>query len=233
MTCELSHLDGAYVLGSLSPGERQQFERHLATCDECSRSVRELAGLPGLLARVDPSVLEGRDEGPPLPETLLPSLVAAVSRDRRRRFLVTAGLAAAAVVAAVTVPLAATGVLAGDHQPTGSSSTQAAHVAQLRMTPIGGAPVRAEVALQPVAWGTRLDLTCTYSPTAKQYQLPHVATYVLVVRTRDGRTEQVGTWKARDGETMRLSGATSASRNEIASVEVRTAKGQAVLRLTA
>jgi len=232
MSCELSHLDGAYVLGSLSPGERQHFERHLATCDECSRGVRELAGLPGLLARVDPSVLEGRDAELPLPETLLPHLVSAVTRDRRRRLLVTVGLAAAAAVAAVALPLAATGVFHGDHQPA-ASSTQASQPALLRMTPIGGAPVRAKVALQPVAWGTRLDLTCTYAPKAQQYQLPHVATYVLVVRTRDGRTEQVGTWNARDGETMRLSGATSASRNQIASVEVRTAKGQAVLRLTA
>jgi len=58
MSCEHSHLDGAYVLGALSPGERQEFERHLLGCEECSRSVRELAGLPGLLALVEAEDLE-------------------------------------------------------------------------------------------------------------------------------------------------------------------------------
>ena len=47
MTCRFAHLDGAYVLGSLSPAERLEFEAHLPGCAECSRGVRELAGLPG------------------------------------------------------------------------------------------------------------------------------------------------------------------------------------------
>ena len=36
MTCELAHLDGAYVLGALSPAERLAFERHLPSCAACS-----------------------------------------------------------------------------------------------------------------------------------------------------------------------------------------------------
>ena len=233
MSCEQVHLDGAYVLGSLSPAERQEFERHLSGCEECSRAVRELAGLPGLLARVDPAVLEDPSSDVPVPDTLLPGLVAAVTRERRRRRFVTVGLAAAAAVAVVTagvgVPLAVSGAFSSDDH---ANSSVAASAGQ-RMVPVGGAPVRAQLVLQPVTWGTRLDLTCTYAPTPEEYQLPQVATYVLVVRTRDGRTEQVGTWKARDGRTMRLSGATSASRAQIASVEVRTTSGKTVLRLAA
>lgn len=57
MTCELAHWDGAYVLGALSPTERLEFEEHLTRCDDCSRSVRELAGVPGLLAQVGPDDL--------------------------------------------------------------------------------------------------------------------------------------------------------------------------------
>ena len=75
MTCELADRDGSYVLGALSTTERRAFERHLEGCAECARSVRELAGLPGLLARVDPAVLEDPDEVEPVPETLLPALV--------------------------------------------------------------------------------------------------------------------------------------------------------------
>ena len=44
--------DAAYVLGSLSPEDRHEFELHLRECPECSRSVGELAGLPGLLSQV-------------------------------------------------------------------------------------------------------------------------------------------------------------------------------------
>ena len=97
MSCSFAHDDGAYVLGALSPAERLDFERHLATCDECGRSVRALAGLPGLLDRVDAGVLEHPTADPPLPATLLPALTREVSRGRRRRASMIAGLAAGPV----------------------------------------------------------------------------------------------------------------------------------------
>ena len=46
--------DAAYVLGSLSPAERREFEEHLAGCPACQAAVSELAGMPGLLAQVPP-----------------------------------------------------------------------------------------------------------------------------------------------------------------------------------
>ena len=233
--CPLSHSDGAYVLGALSPAERHEFEQHLAGCKECSRSVRELAGIPGLLSRIDPSVLEDPAEAPPVPDTLLPALLSQVRRARRRRTYVVGGLAAAAVLALVAVPLGVPGVLSDRNAPVAAPpSASASAPAVLAMSPVGGAPVQASLALEPVLWGTRLDLTCTYQPGADQYSgLPHKATYVLVVRTRDGRSEQVGTWQAIDGRTMRLSAATAARRAQIASVEVQTTHGRAVLRLDA
>ena len=235
MTCELADRDGSYVLGALSTVERREFERHLEGCAECARSVRELAGLPGLLARVDPAVLEEPDGIEPVPETLLPALVRDVRRAGRRRTLVTAGLAAAAAVVVAGVPFAVSGALDGG-TPSASpsapvSSAPAAPVGQA-MVPIGGAPVRASLAFASVTWGTKLDLTCTYAPTG-YYHLPRRVTYALVVRTRDGRTEQVGTWRSLEGRTMRLTAATSTPRSDIASVEVRTTDGRPVLHLTA
>jgi hypothetical protein len=236
-TCPLSQSDGAYVLGALSPAERHEFEQHLAGCKECSRSVRELAGIPGLLSRIDPSVLEDPADTPPVPETLLPSLLAEVRRTRRRRTYVVGGLAAAAVLALVAVPLGVSGVLSDDNAPVAappSATASATAPSELAMDPVGGAPVRASLALEPVLWGTRLDLTCTYEPDPDRYSgLPHKATYVLVVRTRDGKSEQVGTWQAIDGRTMRLSAATAARRAQISSVEVQTTDGRPVLRLSA
>ncbi len=104
MSCEFAHDDGAYVLGALSPTERVAFKQHLAGCEECTRSVAELAGLPGLLGRVDAAVLE-EPPADELPPSLLPALLREVRRERRRRTLTTVGLAAAAAVVAAAVPI--------------------------------------------------------------------------------------------------------------------------------
>jgi hypothetical protein len=228
--CEFTHLDGSYVLGALSPAERLEFEHHLAGCKECSRSVRELAGLPGLLARVDADVLEEQVTDEPLPETLLPALSREVRRNGRRRMALV-GLAAA-TVAAVVGAIALTGLVGGADTPVatpGTSHTTAPPTAPMK--PIGHVPVRATVALAPVTWGTRLDLTCTYAPDAGKYHLPPSVTYALVVRTRDGHVERVGTWRAVENRPMHFTAGTSANQRDIASVEVVTADGRPVLRL--
>lgn len=92
MSCRLSHLDGSYVLGALSPQEHGEFERHLHHCAECSRSVDEMASLPALLALV-PAGDADRQAGDP-PRTLLPGLVRQVRRSARRRAAAVATVAA-------------------------------------------------------------------------------------------------------------------------------------------
>ena len=235
MSCEHADLDGSYVIGALPPTERLAFEQHLAGCADCARSVRELAGLPGLLARVDQDVLAHPPRDEPVPDTLLPALLHDVRRTRRRRSLMTVGLAAAAVTIAVGVPLAVSARV-GEHVVSPSSGVSVgsqARSAGRAMTPLGDAPVRARLSLSQVGWGTRLDLTCTYAAVAERYHLPPEVTYSLFVRTRNGRTEEVGTWRALRGRTMRLTAATAATRRDIVSVEVRTPKGRPVLELTA
>lgn len=232
MTCRLAHLDGSYVLGALSPAERQQFEQHLDGCRQCARAVRELAGLPGLLGRVDLATLESPGAEVPVPETLLPALVREVRRTQRRRF-VAAGALAAVVTGVVAVGGVA--VVSGPGDDDGPAAappdTSVTVPAGRAMTPLGYVSLTATLAFEPVAWGTRLDLTCTYVLRAGDEPIGS-ATYALVVRTRDGRTDQVATWRALPGRTMRLTAATAADRGEIAAVEVRTGDGRPVLRLT-
>ncbi|QAY63910.1 hypothetical protein ET495_12460 [Xylanimonas allomyrinae] len=51
--------DGAYVLGALSPAERDEYEDHLRRCAACARAVAELGELPpllGMLSAVDAGV---------------------------------------------------------------------------------------------------------------------------------------------------------------------------------
>ena len=231
--CAFTHDDAAYVLGALSPAERLEFERHLAGCDDCSRSVRSLAGMPGLLDLADVSVLEHPPTDPPLPATLLPALTRAVEARRRRRTAVVAGLAAAAAaVVALSVPL----VLDRDDAPPATapgSSSPSSDVETRTLAPLGEAPIRATLGLEQVMWGTRMLLTCTYDPGSVDFELPDEVDYLLYVRAKDGRTEQVGSWRSVAGTTMRVPAATSVVRGDIATVEVRTSDGRVVLRLDA
>lgn len=231
MSCEFAHDDGAYVLGALSPTERVAFKQHLAGCEECSRSVAELAGLPGLLGRVDAAVLE-EPPADELPPSLLPGLLGQVRRERRRRTLTTIGLAAAAAVAAAAVPIGLGQLGNEPAPPAGPSASESEEpVPALPMESVGEVPVRATVSLEEVTWGTRLGLTCTYDPASVEYDLPPEADYELFVTTRSGRVEQVGSWRSVSGREMEIMAATAVTTAELASVEVRTLDGRLVLRL--
>lgn len=231
MTCEFGHDDAAYVLGALSPAERSAYQAHLAGCAECTRAVQELAGLPGLLGRVSAEVLEPADDEP-LPDTLLPELVRRV-RTRRRRTRVALGAVAAAVVVGGSLVVG----LALDDDPQRPTDTPGATdtpPAGDTMVPVGSPPMSANLALTGVAWGTRLDLTCSYREADEAWGAEReVWSYVMLVRTSDGRVERVASWRAVPGETMRLAAATAALREDIRSVEIRTATGQTVLTLVA
>lgn len=225
--CELSHLDGSYVLGALSPEERLEFERHLPGCRPCARSVQQLAGLPGLLSQVPAEVLESTPDPEPLPETLLPALVREVRRGRRRRHWA-AGLAAAAAVVVVAGVSVAVVTTRDDAAPPSAGPTLSA---PQEMTPVGAQGVTGWLALTSVAWGTRLDLTCSYAVPDGGYQQGGPPTYEMVVLTRDGRSERVASWQGVPGRTLTITGATAAVVDDIVSVEVRTGDGQRVLRL--
>ncbi len=234
MSCELAHLDGAYVLGSLSPTERLHYEAHLPGCAECSRSVRELAGMPGLLSQVDAADIEVPVVDAPLPPTLLPSLVREVRGAQRRRSLVTATVAAAVAAAVSAVAVGSFALDRGEGQSSPSPSVVASSGPVDRaMAPVGDTTVRATVAMTSVAWGTRLDLTCSYAATTEGYESSGGApAYALVVRTRDGGVEQVGTWRPLPGRTMHLTAGTATRRDDITTVEMRTEAGTVVLRLS-
>ena len=231
MNCPFAEDAAAYVIGALSPAERLEFEKHLGICDDCTRAIRELAGIPGLLGRVEPDVLEHPIVDGPVPDTLLPTLSRRVRSTRRRRTLIAAGVAAAAV--AVLVPAAVSQVGAGDGaRPSDpGASTEPSTVVAEAMDPVGDVPLKASVTLESVTWGTRLGLTSTYDRDSMGHRLPPSMAYTLCVRTWDGHTEKVGSWKSVSGMEMQISGATSARREEISWVQVRAPDGRVVLRL--
>ncbi|MDQ1583410.1 MAG: hypothetical protein QOF36_1464, partial [Microbacteriaceae bacterium] len=151
--------DAAYVLGSLSPAERREFERHLATCASCSASVAELAALPGLLAKlpaVEASGLLPPAGEMPVPPTLLPRLVRSVARRRRRvRSLVaTSVVAVAAAVAAVVLVFPQV-------FPVDESGTAAG--AEVALTQVIPTSLNASIRLVDEGWGTRIEMNCRYA----------------------------------------------------------------------
>ena len=242
-SCPHAHDDAAYVLGALSPAERLDFERHLDTCDECSRSVRSFAGMPGLLDLVDPGVLEDPPADPPLPATLLPSLTRAVEVRSRRRVARRRRARGRSGGRGRRSPCLRSSSAPTRRSPDRAPArprrsrrdrpTAATRSRRTTMAPLGDVPVEASLGLEQVAWGTRMLLTCTYDKDAVEVELPEQVDYLLFVTASDGRSEQVGSWTSLSGATMEVPAATSVPRDDIASVEVRTTSGRVVLRLDA
>ena len=231
MNCPFTKDAAAYVLGSLSPAERLDFERQLPGCEECTRAVRELAGIPGLLGRVEADVLEPPPVDRPVPDTLLPALSREVRNARRRRAAVVAAAAAAAVAVLVPVSVSLLGDDNGARPEVAAPTSTGPTVKPHDMYPIGQVPVQASLTMESVTWGTRLGLTCRYDRDSTGQNLPPEMHYTVVVRTRDGYTEEVGSWRSVSGKTMEIMTATSTPRDNIYAVQVRAPNGRPVLEI--
>ena len=150
--------------------------------------------------------------------------MAAVRRRQRRRTWLTAGVAAAAA-AAVTVGGAV--LVDRPSSPPAAHSSLTPPGTPLVMKQVGRDHMTATVALTSVAWGTRLDLACTYPMVRGDYE---AGAYALVVHTTDGRTQRVATWNGLPGRAMQVTAATAARASDIRSVEVTRLDGSPVLR---
>lgn len=212
----------AYVLGSLSPGERREFEGHLAAgCPECSGDVASFAGVPGILSAVPRDraldLLEPGTEADEPPPAVLTGLLAA---ERSRRWRARAWVAAALVLAAFTGAAVATAVRpAAPAASTTVTSTAPTATPDVELRQTLPSPVTASVRLVDEPWGTRIDVRCSYAvpdgpPT------PEFA-YSLHVLTADGGAVLVATWTAGPGSTTRPTATTRLSRSDITGVEIR------------
>lgn len=220
--------DGAYLLGSLSSAERREYERHLAECADCRAAVAEFVGLPGLLARIPAEEAQRLLESPvpeparsePAPPSLLDRLAAAAATARRRTRFRVAGLvlAAAAVSALAVVAI-----------PWATSSVSSPSGYHLALDAEPGVPVTASVTFVPEAWGTRIDMDCSYEE-APSGDGPTSWEYVMYVTDAQGEEHAIGSWTSTPGTTMHPSLATGLSVDQIVSIDVRSAtSGRVVL----
>ncbi len=226
---EYAMWDAAYVLGSLSPVERREFEAHMAHCPLCRSAVGELSGMPALLSQLDRDELAAIDDRsgvePLLPDELLPSLLAKVSWRRRRSRIVT-WTAEAAAAAVLTI-----GVLVGiqGHYPASVPTPPQASVSVQPMAQVGTALLRSTVSLSSQQWGTSISMNCVCLAPLNA----HHDTLAMVVVGRDGSHTRMATWVANPGHTATPAGSISTPVDQIASVQVVSAeRGQVLLELS-
>jgi RNA polymerase sigma-70 factor (ECF subfamily) len=237
--------DAAYVLGALVPTERQEYEQHLAECEECSAAVAELAGLPGILGKLpaDEAATVGATASQPSSHVLR-GLSAKVRRHRLRSRMLAGAIAVAACAASVGITLAVTGPDAGAGHPQ-TGQIQAGGTA-LHFSAVTASSLTATGSLLPEAWGTRIDWTCTYTavgPSAARTSTPPerypsglagpVHGYALFVTDADGATTRVASWVAAPGSVVTPTATTRIPAADIRRVEIRaTATGRTLLAAT-
>jgi hypothetical protein len=225
-THEYALWDAAYVLGSLSGAERREYEAHLRSCQPCTDAVGELSGVPALLSQIDGTYVNTIDERGPhftLPP-LRDEVLAKVNWHRRRSRALTWTLAAAAAVAIGVF-------VAAQSDPMATVPVQQQAVAPaLAMTPTAPVPLTATVTLSSRAWGTRIDMNCSYvegRPDTGYVGGDEKLTMIAV--GRDGSHIQLATWTAHAGVGASLEGSTSMTIDQIASVQIVSDGAGAVL----
>ena len=222
---------GVYVLGAIEPAERSLVDAHLTTCRDCRDELAGLAGLPALLARVNPdeisricaddtvrTVTEDRPPGELIGTVL--DLAEARRRRTRWRFLATA---AAAVVIA--------GGLFGGLASTGTST-------QIVKVPVASGPVDWETVQ---ATSKISQATASVSYAHQQWgeafkvladRIPVGTTCQLWVVHPDGTRTQVASWTtARDEGTVWYEGSMASTAGAISSFQI-TANHQVLLTAT-
>ena len=213
---------GVYVLGAIDPAERALVDTHLVTCRDCRDELAGLAGLPALLARVNPDEISricaddtvragtyaGADDRPP--EELIGTVLDLAEARRRRtrwRFLATAaavvaiagglfgGLSSITTTRTVPIPVA----LPGTHWET------------VEATGSGG--VSASVAYSHELWGDAFEVLVDKIPVGTTCQL-------WVVHP-DGTRTQVASWTtAKDEGNVWYSGSMAASSQPISKFQI-------------
>ena len=214
---------GVYVLGAIDPAERALVDAHLVTCRDCRDELAGLAGLPALLARVNPDEISriraddtvhagshaGADDRPP-GELIGTVLDLAEARRRRTRWRF---LASAAAVVAIA------GGLFG-----GLSSITTTPTVPIPVSPAGTnwetveatssvTGASASVAYSHELWGDAFEVLVDHIPVGTTCQL-------WVVHPNGTRT-QVASWTtAKDEGNVWYSGSMAATAQPISKFQI-------------
>jgi hypothetical protein len=186
---------GVYVLGAIDPAERGLVDAHLATCQECRDELAGLAGLPALLARLDPdevSRISAEDpvrmaSAEPPAELIGTVLDLAKAKRRRDRWRYVSAAAAVVVLAAGAFAGVKSATSRTQDVPVPSGSEHSWEIAQ-------GSSQAASVtvAYSDELWGNAFEVLVQRIPTGTTCQL-------MVVHP-DGTRTQVAAWTTASDE---------------------------------
>jgi hypothetical protein len=193
--------------------ERAEVEAHLVDCSACRDELARFAGLPGLLSRV--TVEDVIDPFPSPPPGMVERLIArqrAARRAWRQRLAVAASAVAIAAVGAVVVVVAVQ-----DTGGPGSTAQVASVSATNHRTGVG-----AKMELRPSVWGTAVRVRLRGVPAGTRCR--------LIVRSRAGRREVAGTWRADYSGAADVQTATAIPRSEVKSLAIVTTAGRPLVR---
>jgi anti-sigma factor RsiW len=224
---------GVYVLGAIDPAERGLVDAHLVTCRDCRDELAGLAGLPALLARVNPdeisricaddAVRPMASDGPP--EELLGTVLdLAQARRRRNRWRYLSAAAAVVVIAG--------GLFAGLRSATSTTITDTVPVSLSNgagsWETANGANqatgVTATVAYAQQLWGNSFQVLVD--------NIPAGTTCELWVVHPDGTRTEVAAWTtARDEGKVWYAGSMASTAGSISTFEI-TSGNQVLLNVT-
>jgi hypothetical protein len=221
---------GVYVLGAIDPAERGLVDAHLATCRDCRDELAGLAGLPALLARVNPAEISRicADDAVPSaaseepPEELLGKVLGlAEARRRRNRWRYLSAAAAVVVIA---------GGLFGGLTSATSTSPRTLIVSagpgdwETASATSQATGVTATVAYSEQLWGSAFQVLVDHVPAG--------TTCELWVVHPDGTRTQVAAWTTAGDEGKDwYSGSMAATSGSISTFEI-TAGNKVLLNVT-
>jgi hypothetical protein len=219
---------GVYVLGAIDPAERALVDAHLVTCRDCRDELAGMAGLPALLARVNPdeisricaddAVRTVTDDRPPgeLIGTVL-DLAAARRRRTRWRFLATAA-AVVAIAGGLFGGLNSIGTRTVVVPFSASGNWETVHAANS----VTGAT--ASVSYSQRSWGAAFEVLVDHIPAGTTCQ--------LWVIHPDGTRTQVAAWTtAHDEGTVWYPGSMPSTAEPISGFQI-TANHKVLLTAT-
>jgi anti-sigma factor RsiW len=208
---------GAYVLGALTPEERDHVEEHLLSCPACSAELDAMTALPLFLDLVSGEEVALMGEGGVAPDPeLVERVVAAALAERRtakrRRRLV--------AVAAAVVLVAGSSVAGVILAPSGT--TQQANAVVFDHTD-ASTHAWASVAVTQKGWGASLNLSLSGVPAGDHCKLVAVG--------RDGSTDIAASWQVSYTGTVKLAGSTSMPLASTAAYDIVTFDGKRLVRV--
>jgi hypothetical protein len=220
---------GVYVLGAIDPAERALVDAHLSTCRDCRDELAGLAGLPALLARVNPDeisricaddAVRTVTDDPPPEELIGTVLDLAEARRRRTRWRF---LAMAAAVVAIAGGLF--GGLSSNGTRTVVVPFSAGHGSwETVQTTSSVTGATASIAYSQQLWGNAFQVLVDHIPVGTTCQL-------WVVHP-DGTRTQVAAWTtARDEGKVWYAGSMPSSAEPISSFQI-TANHEVLLTAT-